>query len=117
MTDCAITVRDDEAAAVNAITIGVVGPIRAGEARGLRELLRRTIHAEPDEPCPVLRIDLSCCTAIDVDGILALDAAQDAAQSRGGKLWLVEAPPLIADQLRRLNFEHLFVETGASGGT
>jgi hypothetical protein len=66
----------------------------------LREELRRVIDADPSRPAPRLRLDLACCTCIDVDGLLALSVAQHAARLRGGDLHLAHVPSLIARQVR-----------------
>ncbi|KQY56231.1 hypothetical protein ASD66_01150 [Nocardioides sp. Root151] len=50
---------------------------------------------------------MSCCTGIDVDGLLALAVAQHAARLRSGDLRLTRTPALIARQIRQHNFDHL----------
>jgi anti-anti-sigma regulatory factor len=86
---------------------GVVGPITQATTPALRDYLRRVIESAP---CPCLRLDLSCCTGINVDGMLALSVAQHAARSRGVDLRLVDVPPLIARQLRQHNFDDLLAD-------
>ena len=49
---------------------------------------------------PWIVLDLSCCTGIDVDGLLALAVAQTA-ELRGGDLRLAHTPALIARQIWR----------------
>jgi hypothetical protein len=90
----------------------VVGPITNTTAPALRDVLRRTID-DPTGPCPRLRLDLTCCTNIDLDGLLALTVAQHAAQLRGGDLRLEHVPPLIENQVRQHNFDDLLAPASA----
>jgi anti-anti-sigma regulatory factor len=87
--------------------ICVVGPITHTTTPALRDHLRRVIEASA---FPRLRLDLSCCTSINVDGMLALSVAQHAARSRGADLRLVDVPPLIERQLRQHNFDDLLLD-------
>lgn len=99
MGDIAIVPRDPAPSSDGSREIGIVGPITHATTPALRDYLRRVIDAEPDPPLR-LRLDLSCCTNIDVDGMLALSVAQHAARCHGGDLQLLNVPPLIACQLR-----------------
>ena len=64
-------------------------------------------HAHPHRRGSRLRLNLSGCTSINVDGMLALSVAQQAARSRGGDLHLVDVPLPIERQLRQHNFDDL----------
>lgn len=59
---------------------------------------------------PRLLLDLSRCTDIDLDGLLALAAAQHAVVVRGGDLYLVRVPPLVDRYIRQHNFDHLLTD-------
>ena len=106
MSEFGILVRDAVPKPDGTMEIGVVGPITQATTPALRRLLLRLIDAGPHPPVR-LRLDLTCCSAINVDGMLALSVAQEAARVRGGDLLLVQVPPLIARQLRQHNFDGL----------
>ena len=63
--------------------LGIAGPVTHATTPVLRDYLRRLIDTTEGRPWIVL--DMSCCTGIDVDGLLALAVAQHAAQLRGGE--------------------------------
>lgn len=88
--------------------IGIVGPVIRDTAPALRDYLRRLLDTAPP-PSPQVLLDMSCCTGIDVDGLIALAVAQQAAGHHGGALHLTNAPPLIARQIRRHDFGHLLL--------
>ena len=91
--------------------IRVAGPITRTTTPALRDYLRRLIADGPlSFPCPRLRLNLSACTKINVDGMLALSVAQHAAHSRGGDLRLVDVPIPIERQLRQHNFDDLLLD-------
>ena len=91
--------------------IRVVGPITRTTTPALRDYLRSVIAAGPTPfPCHRVRLDLSRCTNISVDGMLALSVAQHAARSRGGDLHLVRVPLPIERQLRQHNFDDLMLD-------
>lgn len=87
--------------------ISVVGPITHTTTPAMRDYLRRVIEAGPS---PRLRLDMSSCTSINVDSMLALSVAQHAARSRGGELRLVDVPLPIARQLRQQNLNDLLLD-------
>lgn len=93
--------------------LSVVGPLTHSTAPALREHLRDSIDSAARGSCPNLLVDMSCCTDIDVDGLLALAVAQNAARTRGGDLHVTAVPPLVERQLRQHNLEHLLAEAGA----
>lgn len=104
MGELAIVCNHTLAATDGPVEIGVIGPIGQATTRNLRDYLRLVIEASGARG---LRLDLSCCTSINVDGMLALSVAQHAARSQGGDLRLVDVPPLIELQFRQHNLEHL----------
>ena len=86
--------------------MGLIGPVTRDTAPALRDYLQRLLDTAPPPSRQVL-LDMSCCTGIDVDGLLALAGAQQAARRHGGALHLTTPPPLIARQIRQHNFGHL----------
>jgi len=110
VSELAIVVRIDPVSEGSA-DIGVVGPITRATARGLREAVRDAVRGasrpDPARPCPRLRLDLTGCTDVDVDGLLALAVAQQVARAQGGDLYLEHVPALIERQVRQHNFESL----------
>ncbi len=85
--------------------LGIAGPLTHATTPLLRDYLRRLMDTTTGRPWIVL--DMSCCTGIDVDGLLALAVAQHAAELRGGDLRLIHTPALIARQVLQHNFKHL----------
>lgn len=85
--------------------LGIAGPLTHVTTPILRDYLRRLMDTTAGRPRIVL--DMSCCTGIDVDGLLALAVAQHAAELRGGDLRLTHTPALIARQVLQHNFERL----------
>ena len=93
------------------LDICVAGPITRTTTPALRDHLRRLIATRPSPSSGSrLRLNLSGCTSINVDGMLALSVAQQAARSRGGDLHLVDVPLPIERQLRQHNFDDLLLE-------
>jgi ABC-type transporter Mla MlaB component len=90
-----------------AADLGVVGPITHETAFALRDAVSGVMHTDPSGPCPRLRLDLSCCTNVDVDGLLALAVSQQAARDLGGDLYIDQVPPLVERQVRQHNFDIL----------
>ena len=90
-------------------TLGIAGPLTHATTPILRDHLRRLIATTPGRPRVTL--DMSCCTSIDVDGLLALAVAQHAAKLGGGDLRLTHTPALVARLIRQHNFEHLLDST------
>jgi anti-anti-sigma regulatory factor len=114
MGELAITCRP-QSAPDEPIEICVAGPITRTTTPALRDHLRRHIAtAQSPSPTPSsgsrFRLNLSNCTSINVDGMLALSVAQNAARSRGADLHLVDVPLPIARQLRQHNFDDLLLE-------
>lgn len=89
--------------------LGIAGPLTHATTPVLRDYLRRLMDTTAGRPRFVL--DMSCCTGIDVDGLLALAVAQHAAELRAGDLRLTHTPALIARQILQHNFEHLLDST------
>lgn len=89
--------------------LGIAGPLTHATTPVLRDYLRRLMDTTAGRPRFVL--DMSCCTGIDVDGLLALAVAQHAAELRAGDLRLIHAPALIVRQILQHNFEHLLDST------
>jgi anti-anti-sigma regulatory factor len=85
--------------------LGIAGPLTHATAPVLRDYLRRLMDTTTGAPC--IMLDMSCCTGIDVDGLLALAVAQHAARLRGGDLRLTHTPALVARQIRQHTFDHL----------
>jgi anti-anti-sigma regulatory factor len=93
------------------LDICVAGPITRTTTPALRDHLRRLIATRPSPSSGSrLRLNLSGCTSINVDGMLALSVAQQAARSRGGDLHLVDVPVPIERQLRQHNFDDLLLQ-------
>ena len=112
MGELGIIVRT-EPAADGCTEIGVVGPLTHATASALRDALRRAIGSDPTDTAPRLRLNLACCTGIDVDGLLALSVAQHAARVRGGDLLLDHVPPLVERRLRQHGFGGLMNDPDA----
>jgi anti-anti-sigma regulatory factor len=87
-------------------TLGVVGPITSATTHALRDAVRTAIRACPNLH---LRLDLCCCTSVDLDGLFALAVAQQDARAHGGDLYLLNVPPLVAHQLQQHNFDGLLL--------
>ncbi len=85
--------------------LGIAGSLTHATTPVLRAYLRRLLDTTTSRP--QIFLDMSCCTGIDVDGVLALAVSQHAARHHGGDLRLTNAPALIARYLRQHNFEHL----------
>jgi anti-anti-sigma regulatory factor len=108
MDKIAITVRDqtnEERRGHRARVVGVVGPITHRTTLTLRDFLRSAVH--PPDQSPRLLLDLSCCTTVDVDGLLALKVIQEEIRDHGGELHVIRVPPLIARQIEQHNFQDL----------
>ena len=101
---------DTRGVAGHVLVLGVIGPLTRRTTPALRDYLRQTISNHQQDPGPHLLLDVSCCTDIDVDGLLALAVAQNAARSHGGDLRLTDVPPLIAWQLTQHSFDHLLAD-------
>jgi len=86
--------------------LAITGPLTHATTPALRDYLRRLLDTTTTSR-PRILLDLSRCTSIDVDGLLARAVAQNAAQARGGDLHLTHTPPPIAHQIRQHNLEHL----------
>jgi anti-anti-sigma regulatory factor len=82
----------------------VIGPLTASTSSTLHahlhQLLTRTDNTD-------VRLDLSCCTHLDTDGMLSLDVAHRWASRSGIDLLLICVPPLFERLIRQQNFEHL----------
>ena len=82
------------------VEIGLVGPLRRGCAHLLRGLVEphrsRTVH-----------LDLAQCTAVDLDGMLALATVEQVTSGCGGRLELCHVPSSIEDYLRDHQMDHL----------
>jgi anti-anti-sigma regulatory factor len=85
--------------------LGIAGPLTHATTPVLRDYLRRLMDTATSGPR--IMLDMSCCTCIDVDGLLGLAVAQRAARLRGGDLHLANLPAVLARQIRQHNFEHL----------
>lgn len=90
------------------LTLGVTGPITHRTTLGVRDALRE-IGGSASRRWPTVHLDLTCCTEVDVDGMLALKVSQEEARRHGGDLRLVAVPPLVARQLRQHNFDGLLL--------
>lgn len=106
MSELAIVVRTDPNPD-GATDLGIVGPITHATSSALREAVSGVMHTDPSRPCPQLRLDLTCCTNVDVDGLLALAVSQQVARSHGGDLYLEHVPPLVERQVRQHHFDSL----------
>jgi hypothetical protein len=84
----------------DAVDIDVVGALTSSTARHVRAALRpyRSMLS---------RLRLRGCTDIDLDGVLALHAADMEAREGGGEFQLLEVPPLIERYLRHHDGAHL----------
>jgi len=101
---------DTRGVAGHVLVLGVFGPLTRRTTTALRDYLRQTISSHQQDSGPHLLLDVSCCTDIDIDGLLALAVAQNAARSQGGDLRLTDVPPLIAWQLTQHSFDHLLTD-------
>ena len=106
MSELAIVVRTDPKSDA-AAELGIFGPITHATASALREAVSGVMHTDPSRPSPRLRLDLTCCTNVDVDGLLALAVSQQAARDHGGDLYLENVPPLVERQVRQHHFDSL----------
>jgi anti-anti-sigma regulatory factor len=104
--------RDEEGVTNRTTSLELIGPLARGTAQLLRDHLRHVINQDAPDPCPLLLLDMSHCTYVDVDGLLALAVARTAARSRGGDLHLTQLPPLIERQVRQHNLEELIQDGG-----
>ena len=86
------------------VTVSVIGPITHHTTSTLRDHLRLLFALRPGAEVVV---DLRCCTGVDTDGFLALDAARQSANTRGLSLFLVKVPPLIERLIHQYNLTHL----------
>ncbi len=68
MGESAMVCRHPVAASEGSTEIGIVGPITHTTIPTLRDYLRLVIE---DSASPTLRLDLSCCTNINVEGMLS----------------------------------------------
>jgi ABC-type transporter Mla MlaB component len=80
------------------LLITVIGPLNRRTAGDLRSHLRRVLTDDSELP---IDLDLRCCIDLDIDGLLVLDTAENAARVRGRSLRLVQVPPLIERVLRK----------------
>jgi anti-anti-sigma regulatory factor len=88
----------------NSTVFAVIGPLTASTSSALHAHLHHLLaHADSTD----VRLDLSCCTNLDTDGILGLDVAQSRASRMGIDLLLVGVPPLLERLIRQHNFQHL----------
>jgi len=107
MGEFALAFRHPVAAPDGSTQIGIIGPITHNTSAELRNHLRLIIEVSSS---PRLLLDLTCCTSINVDGMLCLSVAQHAAHNRGGDLRLVNVPRSIERQLRQHNFDDLLLD-------
>lgn len=105
MDEVAISIRRHDHNHDDVTVLGVIGPIVRGTVPALHDHLRALIRGH--QPARRLLLDLSCCTDVDVDGLLALAVSQDAARAGGGDLRLVQVPPLAERRIRQHNFDEL----------
>ncbi len=82
------------------VSLSLFGPLHQPTIFALRRALRE--HQREH-----VRLDMSNCIFIDLDGLLALAVAQRAALALGGSLVLCSVPPLIEDRIRRAHFDAL----------
>jgi hypothetical protein len=90
----------------DAVDIAVVGPLASSTAPQLRAAL--SPHRST-----VSRLRLRNCTAIDLGGLFALLAADIEAVEAGGKIRLVDVPPLIERYLHQHHASHLLEPSGS----
>ncbi|MGB3761843.1 MAG: STAS domain-containing protein [Ornithinimicrobium sp.] len=86
------------------LLIGLVGPMTRGSTSTLRALL--SPHWDRS-----IELDLARCTGIDLDGALALAAAEQAMVARGGHLRLRQVSASVQEYLRAHHLEHLLADT------
>lgn len=85
----------------------VIGPITGATISTLVCYLRRALATVPAGQAFEIRLDLSCCTNLTIDGALGLDSARREVQKRGGTLSLTRVPPLIEHVLHQHSQHHL----------
>lgn len=91
------------------VSLSLIGPVHQPTLLALRRVLRQ--HQNDH-----VRLDLTNCIYLDLDGLLALAVAQRAARARGGSLTVSSVPPLIEDRIRRAHLDHL-IEGPAEQGS
>jgi anti-anti-sigma factor len=84
------------------IHVTAIGALDHGTAQDFRDKMRRLLDTA-DKPMVV--VGLSCCTNVDVHGLLALVGARHAVQVMGGDLHLAAVPPLIERLIRAESME------------
>ena len=88
----------------NPTVFAVIGTLTAHSSSTLYAHLHQVLTRADNTDA---RLDLSCCTHLDTDGILSLDVAHGWASRSGIDLLLVGVPPLFERLIRQHNFEHL----------
>ena len=82
------------------VTLSLFGAVHQPTVFSLRRVLR-------EHQSEHVRLDLTNCVFLDLDGLMALAVAQRVARARGGSLMLCSVPPLIEDRIRRAHLDHL----------
>ena len=81
----------------------IIGPITGATISTLVCYLRRALATASAGQALEIRLDLSCCTNLTIEGALGLDSARREVQKRGGTLSLTRVPPLIEHVLHQHN--------------
>jgi ABC-type transporter Mla MlaB component len=82
------------------VSLSLFGSLRRSTMFSLRRILREYRTER-------VRLDLSNCIHLDLDGLTVLAVAQRVARVRGGNLTLARVPPFIEDQVRRAHLDRL----------
>lgn len=82
----------------------VTGPV----GRSSVGLLRLTLSPHLDQ---AVRLDMTGCTRLDLDGLFALAALDQEARDTGGRITLDPVPSELEEYLRQHSMSHLLGET------
>lgn len=85
----------------------LIGPITGATVPTLTSYLRRALACAPTGQALNVRLDLSCCTDLTIEGARGLARAHNEVQQRGGTLTLTRVPPLSKRILDQQNQDHL----------
>lgn len=99
---------EEQSKDLRTLVLSLTGPLDHTTAPEVRNHLRELISTE--QPCPHLILDLSGCTGIDIQGLLAVSVPRQAARGRGGDLHLSDLPHVLRRHLQQLGFLQLIAQ-------